>query len=109
MTYEHSDDLGLLRSLSQLSKRDSRIKLDIQEGSAPVHLECTVPHRLNFQGIHLGGAFMEALCKPNNRSPQSPRATAPTPPSAFKTGPHAPLSRESFTLLSPISWFLLLR
>ncbi|GBM57878.1 hypothetical protein AVEN_247492-1 [Araneus ventricosus] len=44
----------------------------------------STPHRSNFQFIHLGGSFTEALCK---RSLPSPRATVSTPPLAFKTWP----------------------
>ncbi|GBN37357.1 hypothetical protein AVEN_238717-1 [Araneus ventricosus] len=63
------------------------LKLDVHEGSAPVHLERISPHRSNFQPIHLDGSLMEAPCQPHNWSLQSPRATVPTPPLAFQTRP----------------------
>ncbi|GBM86348.1 hypothetical protein AVEN_36240-1 [Araneus ventricosus] len=46
---------------------------------------------------------MEAPSQRHNRSLQPPMATVHTPPPAFKTGPAAPLSRESFT--SPFCGF----
>ncbi|GBM53613.1 hypothetical protein AVEN_35201-1 [Araneus ventricosus] len=73
------------------------LKLDIHKPSATNHLERLAPHRSNFQPIHLGGSFTEAPSKPHKRSLQSPRATVPTPLPAFKSGPLAPLSQDSFT------------
>ncbi|GBM82073.1 hypothetical protein AVEN_70342-1 [Araneus ventricosus] len=60
----------------------AKLKLDINDGSAAVHLESNAPHRSSFQLIHLGGLFMEA-----DWSLQSPGVTMPTDPPAFKTGP----------------------
>ncbi|GBM12934.1 hypothetical protein AVEN_163994-1 [Araneus ventricosus] len=39
--------------------------------------------------IHLGGSFIEAPCKPHNRSLRSPRAAGFTPPPSFEREPHS--------------------
>ncbi|GBM07468.1 hypothetical protein AVEN_206267-1 [Araneus ventricosus] len=80
-------------------------KLDIHEGSVPVHLEYITPHRSHFQLIHLGNSFTKTPCKTHTLSLQSPRATVPTLPPAFETG-LPPLLPEIASL--PKLWFALL-
>ncbi|GBN01546.1 hypothetical protein AVEN_109136-1 [Araneus ventricosus] len=48
---------------------------------------------------------MEAPCKRHSRSLQSPSATMPTPPPAFKTGSPSTLFRESYTPHPPFCSF----
>ncbi|GBM39065.1 hypothetical protein AVEN_190210-1 [Araneus ventricosus] len=82
-----------------------RLKLEIHGRTVPRHLKRVAPDGSSFQPIDSGGSFIEAPCEQHNRSLQSPRATMPTPPSAFKTGPPASFSRESFTPSSPFCGF----
>ncbi|GBM01194.1 hypothetical protein AVEN_253601-1 [Araneus ventricosus] len=70
------------------------VKLDIHVKTAPRKWGGSTPDHYNFQSIHLGGLFTEAPCKPQNRSLRFPRATAPPPPPAFRTGS---LFRPAFT------------
>ncbi|GBN89338.1 hypothetical protein AVEN_34829-1 [Araneus ventricosus] len=61
------------------------VKLGIPGEAAPLQCRVSTPHHSNFQPINLGGSFSKATCRPHNRSLQSTRTTAPTPPT-FETG-----------------------
>ncbi|GBN14894.1 hypothetical protein AVEN_29939-1 [Araneus ventricosus] len=78
------------------------LKLDIHEGSAPVHLARIAPQHPNFQPIHLDGSFMDAPCKSHNWSLLSPNATVSTAP-ALKT---RPLSRFPERASLPLAHFV---
>ncbi|GBM22023.1 hypothetical protein AVEN_242693-1 [Araneus ventricosus] len=79
------------------------LKLDIHGETVPGYLERLASHHSNFQPIHLGGSFMEAPCKPHNRSLQSSRTTVLTPTPAFKMG-SPPLFPKRASL--PLSHFV---